>query len=317
MKANTRFCAVALAGVVALLVPVNAHAVCASPVTFGQFAHYVVTSPNEQASSIRSNFWILNSGNPAFGSGTDNGNQADSVGWMIPYGTGQFVSGDWAGNAGYDGCADPTIPVASQRMVMSFSDVDGTNQTRFAVACVQRVATAANQFDFDTVRGGSDITLVSAPKAVITNTLRAGNEATITVGAPNFAANYYVDVAGDSLCAIANVIPQYDVYSQQPLRNISPSTSRDSTTGWVLVGTGNAGAPFTFTTTCGTTNCDVYVAVAPHFNGNFTTGEAATGQPARVGLNSNKIQAGPVLAETPKFKVIKNVPRGGPKSNQQ
>lgn len=327
MRKHIRFLVVAVAAVAAIAMPFNASAICGSAIVFGQSAG-LLTTPSADTASVRSNFWVLDGsnpsaqiGNPTIGVGADNGNQPDNNTinpWVRPYQGSLYVVGDWAGNPGYDGCPDISVPtVANQRMLFAFSDVSGSAAV-FAVTCLHRTVTVTNQFDIDTTTGGGNLVLTALPKAAITNTVRAGNEATITVGSPDFSGNYHSD--GSVGCALAQVIPQYDVYKQELARNATAPTARDAGAAagtWLLVGTANVGSTFTFTTTCATTNCDVYLAVAPHLQGGFTTGEAATGQPARVGTNSNKVQAGPILADTPNFKIIKNPGAGArPKSNQ-
>jgi len=319
MKKITRFLGLALVGSIALLLPVKAHASCSGAIVFGSYYTQVTNTSN--GPSLRSNFWAFDasaptavptSGNPALGSGNDNGAITETDQWLRvlpPLGT--VLTGDWGGSA-FDGCPDTTLNVANQRMVLSFSDVDGLGNPTFAVACVQRLPAAANQFDYDTV--GAAIALVPLPKAVISNTVRTGSEANITVQSPNFGTGFYTD--GSSGCTAATVIPQYDVYKQQIARNAPADNTHDTSAVWTLVGTANVGSPLSFTTTCTTTNCDVYVAVSPRYLNNFSTGEAATpGSPIRLGLNSTKLQAGPVLADTPgKGKKIGNL--GGTKSQQ-
>lgn len=308
MKNHIRFFGAALAGVVALLLPLNADANCPTSISFGGYQAAVTGTTNSP--SLRSNFWVYNSaspstltGNPGIGAGNDNGNVVETGHWLVPYDVNpNVILGDWSdANSTFDGCPDvATSNTNNQRMVVSFSDVDGSGNMTYAVACVHRDVTAAVQFSFEAPI--APLPLVAAPKAAITNTVRVGNEAQITVGAPSFAAGFKTDGS----CNINDAIPQYDVYQQQVGRGVSPNSTRDAGSSWVLVGTGNAGAPFTFTTACGTTNCDVFVAVTPHYQSNFGSGEAASSAPARVGQNSTKLQAGPVLAETPKAKTIKN-----------
>jgi hypothetical protein len=271
--------------------------------------------------ALRANFWALGSGAPAIGAGNDNGNVTalttvtGTVPWLVPYPSGQTatwaVLSTWSANSTYDGCPDAAQPdTALQRMVMSFSDLDAQGNMTYAVACAGRDATAGTQFDF-TRTGNAPIALVPAQKANITNTVRAGNEATITIGVPNFAPGFYVSSKGPtSGCDPATVIPQFDVYKQQTTRNTPPALTNDAAVGgpWALVATCNtSGSPAcTVTTTCGTTNCDNYLAVVPHYNSNFTTAEAATGGPPRVSARSTNVQAGPTLAVTPRPKAIPN-----------
>jgi hypothetical protein len=267
---------------------------------------------------LRANFWALGSGNPATGAGNDNGGIVEQDNWLIPYGPGPntfAVLSGW-GQKTYDGCPDLGGAPATQRMVMTFSDVDGLGNMTYAIACTSRNTQAGTQFDF-TRPGQAPLALVPAQKAAITNTARVGNEATITVGVPNFSAGFYSD--GSSSCDLATVIPQFDVYKQQTARNAAPAATNDAGGVWVLAATcSSTGSPAcTVTTACGATNCDNYLAVVPHYNSNFTTAEAATASPARVSASSTRVAAGPVLAVTPKPKAIPNPRVEAPRTGQQ
>lgn len=321
MKKITSFLGLALVGSIVLLLPVKANANCGSSVSFG--AYFVAPLTNTTNSpTLRGNFWAFNAaapatggGNPALGPGNDNGAFQESQSWLLNLpGYGLLVNGDWATQL-FDGCPDSaTANIPDQRMVASFSDVDALGKPTFAIACVRRTPGTGTEFNFDNV--GGPISFVPAPKATTTNWVRSGaDEATITVASPNFGPGFYTD--GSSGCTAATVIPQYDVFKQQIARNAAPDATTDTGAVWALVGTGNLGSPVSFTTTCGTTNCDLYLAVVPRFLGGFTTAEAALGTaaPARVGVSSVKLQSGPVLAETPVGnKKIKNI--GGTKTQQ-
>lgn len=305
MKSNTRFLGFALAGVVALLLPLNADAICGSSISFQGYGVAFV-SGTENGPSLRANFWALGGGNPALGAGNDNGTFTAQADWLVPSPGGWVINGDWAGNT-YDGCPDAAQPNTDlQRMVASFSDVNASGNMTYAVACTDRDTLAQPQFDFNTV--GEQIVLVQAPKATIVNSVRnaATGEATITVGVPDFSAGHYTD--GSTGCEQSAVIPQFEVYKQTTGRGIAPSTGTDATTPWALVATcSTSGSPAcTVVTTCGGTNCDNYLAVVPKYNSNFTTADAATASPARVSPKSTNVQAGSSLAETPKPKKITN-----------
>jgi len=306
MKSNTRFFGFALAGVVALLLPLNADAVCGSSISFQGYPASTITGTTN-GPSLRANFWTLGGGNPSIGVGADNGTFTAQADWIIDSPAGWAINGDWAAN-NYDGCPDVAQPNTDlQRMVVSLSDVDGTGNMTYAVACVDRDTQAASQFGFDGV--GEHIALVAAPKANITNTVRTGTEASITVASPDFNPGHYTD--GSVGCELASVIPQYEVFKQTVTCAVrpcpAPSNANDATAPtWVSAGVGNLGSPLTFTTTCGTTNCDNYLAVVPRYNSGFTTADAATGSAARVSQKSGNVQAGPTLAVTPKPKKIKN-----------
>jgi hypothetical protein len=313
MTKNLRFIGLGLVGVAALLLPLNASATCGTGISFGSYyAAIVGTNPDSTSPTLRSNFWLLTAGNPLLGSGNDNGAISDTTPiagggpWIQQYAGTTVVLGDW-GNAAFDGCADAVQPRSNQRMAFSFSDVDGSGNMIWAAACVSRIESQPQQFDLFTVAGGN-IPLVPALKAAITNTVRAGTEATITVGAPDFSAGLKTD--GSVGCEASAVIPQYDVYRQQTARGIAPSTTNDAAGVWVLVCTANSGQPCTFTTTGSAANSDNYLAVTPRFNGGFNTGEAATSQPARLSVRSTNVQTGPTLAVTPKAKPIPNRPVG-------
>lgn len=305
MKSNTRFFGFALAGVVALLLPLKADAICPSGVSFQGYPLSIVTG-TDNGPSLRANFWTLGFGNPTLGSGADNGVFTAQADWIIASPAGLAINGDWSAN-NYDGCPDISQPNTDlQRMVVSFSDVNPSGNMTYAVACVGRNTQAASQFGFDGV--GEGIVLVQAPKAGITNSVRNATtgEATITVGVPDFSAGHYTD--GSTGCEQASVIPQFDVYKQTTGRDIPPTTSNDAGGAWTLVATcSTSGSPAcTVVTTCGGTNCDNYLAVVPKYNSNFTTADAATGSPARISVKSANVQAGSSIATTPKPKKIVN-----------
>jgi len=305
MKRTTQILGIALIGAAALLLPLQANAACGSDISFGSYYSFVTGTLNGPA--LRSNFWSLGSGNPATGAGNDNGGIVETDNWLIPYGPGPntfAVLSGW-GQKPYDGCPDLGGLPATQRMVMTFSDVDGLGNMTYAIACTSRNTQAGTQFDF-TRPSNAPLALVPAQKAAVTNTARVGNEATITVGVPNFAPGFYSD--GSAGCDPATVIPQFDVYKQQTARGAAPPVDNNVGTGWVLAATCNSsGSPAcVVTTACGATNCDNFIAVVPHYNSNFTTAEASTASPARVSASSTRVAAGPILAVTPKPKAIPN-----------
>lgn len=303
MTKRSRLIGIALVGVAALLIPLKADAACGSSVIFGAYYSQLTGT----TAALRANFWTMGQGNPAIGAGADNGGINKTGVWVQNLSANPVAFyGDW-NTAAYDGCCDAAGGTAVQRMAASFSDVNAAGNMTYAVLCAQRLPAAAVQFNFDRP-GNGPITLVEAQQAAVTNTVRAGNEATITVGTPNFSAGFYTD--GSVGCEQAAVIPQFDVYKQQTNRGVPPASTNDAAAGgpWTLVATCSTSGtpPCVVTTACGTTNCDNFLAVTPHFNSNFTTGEASNNLPPRVSVKSKNVQAGPTLAVTPKPKKINN-----------
>lgn len=310
MKKKIGLLGLAFAGLVVLLLPLNADAACGDGVTYGSY--YVNITNTSNTGSLRSNFWAVGGGNPTTGTGHDNGTLAETGGWLLLYGTGFKVvpnATTWA-TPGVDGCIDTAQGDTNlQRMAFSFSDVDGDGDMTYAAICVDRDTLAGTQFEFP---NAGDIALVKAPAAAITGTVRGNgvngagvNEALITVGVPDFSAGYHTD--GSVGCEQSVVIPQFDVYRQSGARPFAPGAGRDAGP-WVLVATCDTdGSPAcTFATTGSASNTDNFLAVAPRYNSNFSTGDAAQAQVARVGKNSKLVQTGPVLAITPTPKNIKN-----------
>lgn len=310
MSKNLRLFGIALAGVGALLLPLNADATCGAAASFGSY--YVHIEGTTGGPTLRANFWTMGAGNPVIGQGADTGaithttvSPTTPAPWIQQYGGGTVVLGDWS-SLPYDGCCDAIQPNTAQRMGFSFSDVDASGNMIWAAACVARVPGFAPDFDLGHIPGGS-IPLVPAVKAQVTNTVRAGTEATITVASPDFGAGFKSD--GSVGCELAAVIPSYSVFRQQTARNVAPSTSNDAVAPtWVSVCTASLGQPCTFTTSGSATNSDNYLAVTPNFNSGFNTGEAAMGAaaPARLSVKSTNVQTGPTLAVTPKVKKINN-----------
>jgi hypothetical protein len=225
----------------------------------------------------------------------------------LGFGGGVALNGGWGQNASIDGCVETVA--SPQKMVVALSDVDASNTSAFyAVACTTRNGGAATEFDFNNV--GGNILLKALPNAagtkqvnIVSTTRGAGPnfDTQITVGSPSLASIYYSD--GSPGCAIANVIKQYDVWIKQVARNAPAPTNRDAAAGaWTLGNTCNVGTNCVVTTACGGTNCDNYVAVSPRLDSGF--------QMTRASGNSTLVQAGPVLATPPPFKVIKKAGSG-------
>lgn len=300
-------------GVALVLAPTPAGASCGVNISFGQNSgghagcgggYCYVQSPGVRTnSSIQGTYWSVGQGNPAAGAGVDNGTYSDD-GWLpdFGFGGGVAISGDWAASLAIDGC-----PAATGAMAVALSDVDATNGNAFfAAACVTRNGGATTEFDYTTVVPESNIILKPLPAAVITGSVRVGNETTITVASPNFASIYYSD--GSPLCAIGAIIPQYDLWVKQIGRGAAAPTDVNQDTGtWVLAGTCNVGSPCSGTTTCGATNCDAFAATTPHYNSNFSTGDAPG--KARLAGKSFRFQAGPTFAAPPKFKHVTPGPK--------
>lgn len=313
MKRTTWVLGLLLVGGMGLLASAPAQATCGlGDVPFGQdtpgacgATYCYVQSPGvNTTSSIKARFWILGQGDPALGIGVDNGNLGDNN-WLVSFGGPLALTGNW-NVPGSDGCPG----TSTDRMAVSFSDVSADGLTSyFAAACATRNPSAANQFDFDNPSGAGHIVLKTLAEKARYSTVRSGTEAQITVQSPSFANIYYTD--GSAGCAIANVIPQYDVWINVGPRPLAAPTSRDNAGAWALAGTGNVGSPFTFTTACGTTNCDFFLAVSPKFANGFNTGDAPSGTAGvRVGgPNSTRGQAGPTLANPSDFRRIERPER--------
>jgi hypothetical protein len=321
MTKHARIVGIALLGVAALLIPMNASATCATDISFGSYYSFIQGTSN--GPGLRANFWALNGGNPTIGAGADNGSIQETGVWLVTYPAGSqtfAVLSGW-GQQQYDGCIDAVTTPPNQRMVMSFSDVDALGNPTFAVTCTSRDTAAGTQFDF-TRPSSAPIALVPAVKPVITNTTRNAvtGDATITIGVPDFAAGFYTN--GSAGCDAATVIPQFDVYKQQLPRGGAVQPGNDGGTGTTwgapIATCSTSGSPAcTVTTTCGTTNCDNVFAVVPHFNSNFTTADAASASPIRVSTASTKVQAGPTLAVTPKPRTIPNPKLSAPGQKDQ
>jgi hypothetical protein len=306
MKMKTIIGTIALValGVAFVLAPTPARAFCGTSVVFGQGqancgGYCYVQSPGTGTNaSIQATFWSLDAGNPAPAVGDDNGTYADNA-WLQIFPGGLSLNGDWSAGATIDGCINNAG--STGKMVVALSDTDAAGNAYFAAVCNTRNPTVTVQFDQSILSPAGHIVLKTLPAAVVTGSVRVGTEATVTVASPNFASIYYSDASAG--CAINNVFPQYDLWISQVARSgpAPPNHTQDGG-GWQLRGTCAVGSPCSGTTTCATTNCDAFVAVSPHYNSNFSTGEAPG--LSRVGANSTRFQAGPTLADPPKFKPI-------------
>lgn len=307
MKKTIVTLALVVIGVVLVLSPTPASAFCGTSVVFGQGQPncgggycYVVSPGLNNNNSIQATFWSLSAGNPAPALGDDNGTYPDNA-WLVSFGGPNLsFNGDWSASSLIDGCINNAGPTG--KMVVALSDVDAVGNAFFATVCVTRDPSVTVQFDQSKIVPTGDIVLKPLPAANITGSARVGTEAQVTVGSPNFASIYY----GDAGCSLAAVIPQYDVWIKTIARNAPAPTDHNQDTGsWTLGATCNIGSPCTATSACGTVNCDGFVAVSPRYNSSFQTGEAIG--KARLAANSVRFQAGPTLADPPKFSPI---PRG-------
>jgi hypothetical protein len=327
MKKTIGTIALLALGVALVLAPAPARAACGVDVSFGQVSgghsgcggYCYVQSPGLRTpASVQSNFWALGLGNPALGPGIDNGGWADN-GWLVDlgFGGGVNLAGSWAGDATIDGCVE-NAP-APQKMVITMSDQDSLgNNAYFAIACVTRSG-GATEFDYTKIVPEGNIVLKALPNVAGTNSpvkiassTRTAPEANIQVGSPDFSSIYYSD--GSPGCAIANVIKQYDVWIKQVPRpgGVAPTDRNSISGGWTLGGTCNIGANCPVVTTCGTANCNAYLAVSPRLDSGFQVGDAPN--KVRLSANSLPVQAGATLAEPPPFKVIK---KGGGETKRQ
>jgi len=300
MKKSIRVLGIALVAIAALLLPLNGQAACESGVFFGSYYSQILGTTN--GPSLRSSFWAMGGGNVLTSAGIDNGPVAETGDWMHPYGSMPIaLLSAWGANVNYNGCIETLLQPSS--MAYGLSDVDGTGNMVYAVGCATRINTAFTEFDFTNppgcTSGCAPITLVPAPKALVTATSRQGTQAQITVGSPNFAPGFYGD--GTAGCAMNLVIPQYEVFRKEIARNGAAPADHDTST-WVSSGIFNIGTPAIVNTTCAS-DCDVYVGVLPVYNSGFKTGEPATGAADRLGPNGTKVQAGPILANPPKPRI--------------
>lgn len=311
MKKNIGTLALLALGVALVLAPAPARAACATGLQFGQATascgggYCYVTSPGIKTNaSIQGTYWSAVSGNPAPGAGADNGTWSDDN-WLVDFSSnGKLaLNGGWGDDLAIDGCINNDGSTVA--MVIALTDQDASGNVYAAFVCNQRDVFVTAQFDQGKIVPPGDIALKPLAAPSITNTVRTGNEASITVASPNYNSLFYSD--NSAACgsgSSTSIISAYDVFLKKAGRNDpAPSDRAQVSGGWVLAGSCPIGTPCTVLTTCGATNCDVYVATAPKSATGFRLG--ATPGNAFVGPNSVRVQAGPILADPPKGKIIK------------
>lgn len=311
MKKNIGTLALLALGVALVLAPAPARAACPTGLLFGQATascgggYCYVTSPGLKTNaSIQGTYWSASSGNPASGAGADNGTWSDSN-WLVDFSANGnlALNGGWNDDLLIDGCIgnDGSTPA----MVIALTDRDAAGKVYAAFVCNQRDVTVTAQFDQGKIVPAGDIALKPLALPFVVSTFRVGNEASITVASPNYSSLFYSD--GSVACGSGNsaaMIPAYDVFLKTAGRGASAPTDRAQVSGgWTLAGSCPIGGSCTVSTTCGAVNCDVYVALAPKSSTGFRLGD--TPGNAFVGPNSVLVQAGPVLANPPKVKIIK------------
>ena len=259
-----------------MAIPGAASAVCTgSPIEFGQTATtscgsycYVVSPNGAGPQSLVGSFWTLGFGDPALGTGTDNGSFAKADGWVNSYFGGTTISGSWSQSSAIDGCIDGKIAPGknAEIMVVEFSDRQSViDSSSFAAAAVSRHASSSPQFDLALV--GSHITLKSVPKPGIVSSAQVGPfSLQIGVRGPTesqLAPGFYSDGSTE----LQEVISGYRVYGVS-YGDESPQPSVEREAGWApLSGTVPIGEIADVTFEC--TRIKQYLAVSLVYDSGF------------------------------------------------
>ncbi len=262
-------------------------------------------APPPVSAAATVSFWALGLGDPAIGSGTDNGSfDMIAAGQFYGYGypsSAYYPGGYWQAAtidstwepAGIDGCIG-----SGNCMCLLISDHDGERG-------FWAVTGGESNANFNTVinQGGSDgngnnlpIVLVTMDKPSITGSVRQPNfdvDLTVKLAAPT---------AGDYTNDLCNCAPiGYKVLQQVVIRGNMPPTDR-SLSAWsepalaaggvqgvTAFGDGVADAGVTVRSVCGATNNDVYLTAQLVFDSGFAT--------TVVSGNSARVECGPTLAD--------------------
>lgn len=295
MMRKTLFLALAAACVAVVAAP-SAHAICGTPLTFGQSLEncgggfcYVVTPDGNVPSS--GSFWSLGTGNTGTGLGDDNGTFPVSD-WCRAYGPGCYLAGDWGGDGRIDGCIDGKIAPGKTVSVMGFQF--GTVNAGVGYYAANGTSRNNAGSEIEVAASGQNIVLQPIPTPTISGTLRNPTDFSVQITLSSPALGAYTS---DAVAGPSDVIKTYRVYKQVVPRDGTAPTSRDAGAGWVLAGTPTVGQPFTYTETACSTNSDIYLALGVGYDSGFSS--------QFVSANSTKIQCGPNLADPDRnFKLI-------------
>lgn len=289
--------------------------VIGNPDWCGLYGCYGVTalSPNFQAY-----FWGLGVGNPALGTGDDNGGFPAQGNWIYQYvyapgtayeygyqpriaGIGGAGTLSWQSSPDIDGCvmnagATPGIDltectclVISDEFDFDFGGPLGPQPTGF-MAVISAVTNASGKFDIS--NAGAPYTLQPIPKADVTGAIRNASTFdidTLSVTVPAVDGLYEKDGC--------NCVAGYKVYGKLLARGSQPPTDRD-VTGWTLLNLDGGGAQdltpigapvdLELVGQCAT-NQDLYLGVTIAMDSGYET--------SFVSRDSTRIECGPDLAD--------------------
>lgn len=282
-----------------------AFATCGTSVGFGQIAAacgggycYVVSPTGHDNASIPGSFWALGFGNPAVGSGDDNGDWQDNepappaniTGWLrnYPGAPGPYITGTWADSDQIDGCIDTKIAPgkANEVMVIAFSDADDTGSTGyFAAAATSRVLGQSPDFAFSQDIG-TNITLVAIPTpAVSTSTRVSATERQVQLTPVSRPASGFY--AGTDVTA-TDVIAGIKLYKNEQAFSNPPAggpTTRDAAAWTAASGTLAFDTANTVNLTCAS-DVNIYLAYSIVYESGFESNRvSASGPPVACGPN--------------------------------
>ena len=243
---------------------------------------YVVSPGLRTSETLAGTFWSFGSGNPATGTGNDNGSW--SVGnWLHPDGSNLWLGGNWSAGATIDGCiAGTTAPgKPAEIMVALISDElnDYYRYSFFAVASARRFANAFPEFDFTFVAGGGlaqDICLVEIPRIRVLSS--SPNPGLYNLAGPSLS-EVSPGIYGDGSLAPSEVAKGYRVYMRT-----QPPTSNKTSAGWTAISdVVPLGQNLTVTVPCPPATGEIYFGSTLVFDGDFES--AHVGRYARIVCN--------------------------------
>jgi len=316
MKRLSILASIVALGVVALVLPAPASASCGNPLTFNQGGYvcpggyycYILSGAtgSDDIASLQADFWALGTGDPAVGSGDDDGSRANSD-WLTRFGATYPIymrnTNNWS-QPNIDGCIENPAAPGTEKMIALFSDQATDGSTSYwAVAGALRVPADSPQFNFKN-NPASDIAMVEAPLVQIVASRKISDTVVeVDVACPNLSAGFYSD--GNVL--FSEAVQGCAIFQQQLTVGSAGPTGAGSraTSNWTSIGTVASGSTGTVTLSgCNAVdNFSNYLAAGVAFDSGFTTNF--------VGANSNRVDCGPNVANpTPRFKIIDRDPKG-------
>ena len=246
---------------------------------------------------FRGVFWILGAGDPAIGSGIDNGvfpaRRQNANGYYYGFGSwaknypnsATYIETSWSQTAAIDGCPDDVAAPGTAGLCLGLLVDDEIDANSYFALLTTENSNGNYPLDFTEIDGRLE--LFDGPAVTQTPTTNAG-EVQASVQPPILPPSISLDGGCD-----ADVFDGYRVYGKAVPSGASPPIPRDINDGWILVdgGASPTGDPLAIDTStdirlaCQAGAEDVYLAYEIEVDSGFRTRLSSNSLPLPCATN--------------------------------